>query len=663
MCRHRPRRQVQSNHHHQQTAPPGALSFQGVDNQTSLRGAGRLERDPEIERRASFMSERSHESAQAGVKRLEAISSTWSKTGLYVAYLGIALLAYATSLEGQTTGNLTIFATSAFKAHSLVSTVMVVQGVVLSIAKPPMSKIADVFGRFEAFSLSICFYAVGFIQQAASNSVNTYAAAQVFYSTGSTGVQILIQIFIADTSDLVNRALCSTIPSIPFLINVWIGPALAERILKNLNWRWGYGIWSIILPVAFLPLALALVINQRKAALRGILPESPFAGKSAWGIIKNVWFELDLFGLILISVAFSLILIPLTLASKAGWTNPNLISMLIVGVACLVAIPFWERSKTLAPRAFFPRAFWKNKTITCGLGLSFFYFMAFYLSVYPYFQSYLLVVKDLPLTQAGQIVQTFTFTSTITSILVSFAIKYTKQYKKFMVAGTVLYVIGLGLMLHYRTETSTATTIVWTQVFLGVGGSLTHVPAQLGVQASASHSEVAAATALFLTVLEIGGAVGSGISGAIWTNSVPKKLALYLPPETADQAAEIYGNISLASGGWPMGSPTRIAINRAYQETMTKILSVAVCVALPCVILSLMMTDYKLDEIDQGVKGVVIGASQDRVDHGDGVVVAGPSNTRLLSAGEDSGDDEDVLGLRPQNSRSRLLDAAERRDS
>jgi hypothetical protein len=37
---------------------------------------------------ASLVSEDSYDSAQAGVKRLEAISSTWSKTGLYVAYLG-----------------------------------------------------------------------------------------------------------------------------------------------------------------------------------------------------------------------------------------------------------------------------------------------------------------------------------------------------------------------------------------------------------------------------------------------------------------------------------------------------------------------------------------------------------------------------------------------
>ncbi|KAF2171916.1 hypothetical protein M409DRAFT_63456 [Zasmidium cellare ATCC 36951] len=602
------------------------------------------------------MSERSHESAQAGVKRLEAISSTWSKTGLYVAYIGIGLLAYATSLEGQTTTNLTIFATSAFKAHSLVSTVLVVQGVVLSVVKPPMSKIADVFGRFEAFGLSVLFYVIGFIQQAASNSVNTYAAAQIFYSAGQTGLQILIQIFIADTSDLVNRALCSTIPDIPFLANVWLGPALAETILTKLNWRWGYGIWSIILPIAFLPLALALVINQRKAAMRGILPSSPFDGESWWEMVKTLWFELDFFGLLLICVAFTLILIPLTLGSKAGWNNPNLVTMLVVGAACLVAIPFWERSKTLAPHAFFPRAFWKNKTIMAGLALSFFYFMAFYLSVYPYFQSYLLVVQNLPLTKAGRIVQTFTFTSTITSIVISFAIKYTKHYKKYMVAGTILYVIGLGLMIRYRTEDSSPTVIVGTQIFLGVGGSLTHVPAQLGVQASASHSEVAAATALFLTFLEIGGAVGSGISGAIWTSNVPKKLAMYLPEETKDQASEIFGNITLASTGWPMGSPTRMAINQAYQETMTMILTVAVCVALPCIVLSLLMTDYKLDEIDQGVKGVVIGGTQERVDHGETEPFAGPSSTRLMSTqGEDEDDDEEHGEDRQNSSRTRLL--------
>lgn len=314
------------------------------------------------------------ESAQAGVKRLEAISSTWSKWDLYIAYFGLSLVAFAMSLEGQTTTNLTVYATSAYKAHSLVSTVLVVQGVVLSVVKPPMSKIADVFGRFEAFTLSVFIYVIGYVQQAASTNVETYAAAQIFYSAGQTGLQILIQIFIADTSDLVNRALCATIPYTPYLINVWVGAPLADTILHQLSWRWGYGIWAIVLPVAYIPLALALVVNQRNAARKGLLPPSPFEDKSWYEIATHLWYELDIVGLALLCAAFSCILIPLSLASYTGWSDPRIITLLAIGGICLTIFPFWERSKKLAPRAFFPGSLFRQPTVLAGLGISFFYF-------------------------------------------------------------------------------------------------------------------------------------------------------------------------------------------------------------------------------------------------------------------------------------------------
>ncbi|KAI6882682.1 MFS general substrate transporter [Hortaea werneckii] len=597
----------------------------------------------------------SHASTQPGVKRVEAIATTWTKASLYVAYLGIALLACSTSLESQTTTNLTIYATSAFSAHSLVSTVLVVQGVVLSVVKPPMSKIADVFGRFEAFSLSVFIYVIGYVQQAAANNVKTYAAAQIFYSAGQTGLQILVQIFIADTSDLLNRALIVTLPDIPFLVNVWIGPPLANTILQRLSWRWGYGIWAIVLPVAFCPLALVLYLNQVKAERRGLLPPSLFQGQSKWKTIKSVWFELDAFGLLLICFGFSLILIPLTIGKKTSWNDPTLIAMLVVGAVCVIGFPFWERSKTLAPKAFFPKGLAKNKTVVAGLAFAFFYFMAFYLSVYPYFQSYLLVVKGLDVAQAGHIIQIFTFAATVTSILVSLLIKYTGRYRQFVTIGACVYVAGLVLMVFFRTQESSIGAIIGAQILIGIGGGICHGPAQLGVQASASHQEVAAATAAFLTLLEIGGAFGSAISGAIWSGNVLDKLKLYLPEETKARAEDIYGNIGLAANGWPMGDPTREAINRAYQETMTMILMVAVCVAIPCIFLSLLMKDYKLDEIDQHVKGVVIGSAQDNTDH---QAEAGPSNsssTRLLARPSHEFDEETTLDFSSQGRRAASL--------
>lgn len=170
----------------------------------------------------------------------------------------------------------------------------------------------------------------------------------------------------------------------------------------------------------------------------------------------------------------------------------------------------------------------------------------------------------------------------------------------------------MGLLIRYRSEGVGTGTLVGCQIAIGIGGGMLNVPTQLGVQASVSHQQVAAVTAVFLTILEIGGAVGAAISGAVWSNSVPQKLALYLPPEIQDQAALIYGNVTLASTGWPMGSPERTAINRAYQETMTTMLTIAVCVAAPLIPLSLMMRNYKLDEMDQHVKGRVIGGEVDK---------------------------------------------------
>ena len=70
-----------------------------------------------------------------------------------------------------------------------------------------MAKITNVFGRLEAFTFSIFLYIIEYIQMADSNNVKTFASAQILYSASPTGLQILQQVFVADTSYLLNRAL------------------------------------------------------------------------------------------------------------------------------------------------------------------------------------------------------------------------------------------------------------------------------------------------------------------------------------------------------------------------------------------------------------------------------------------------------------------------
>ncbi|GAP86517.1 putative siderophore iron transporter mirC [Rosellinia necatrix] len=563
---------------------------------------------------------------QEGVKAIEAISMTWSKWGLIAAYLGIFLMAFTTSLEGQVTYSVVAFATSSFSSHSLIATVYVIQGVVNAVIKPPMAKIADVFGRLEAFTICIVLYVLGYIQMAASANVQTFAAAQIFYSSGSTGLQILQQVLIADTSDMLNRALLSSLPDVPFLVTTWIGAIIGGAIVASSTWRWAYGIWAIILPVVFLPLALTLFLNGRRAKRMALLPEKgKFATGGPVAVVTKIWNDLDIGGIVLLSAAFALILIPLTLAKSTpgGWQSPTIIALIVVGGVLLVIFPFWEGSKKLAPHPLIPLELLKSRTFCAGCAVGFFYFLVFYLSVQPYFYSYLLVVQRQSIPAAGHITQTFSFTATVTSIVVSLMIKYTGHYKYFVTSGSLIYLLGVGLMIRYRTEDASVGSLVGTQIAVGIGGGMLNVPAQLGVQASASHQQVAAATAVFLTLVEIGGAVGAAISGAVWTQLVPSKLAQYLPPDAASQAHTIFGNVAVASDylTYPPGSLARIAINRSYQETMQVLLTIAVVLCAPLVLLSFLMRNYKLGSVEQGVKGKVIGGvvgeNEKRVEDGD----------------------------------------------
>ena len=139
-----------------------------------------------------------------------------------------------------------------------------------------------------------------------------------------------------------------------------------------------------------------------------------------------------------------------------------------------------------------------------------------------------------------------------------------------------------------------------------------NVPAQLGVQASTDHQHVAVATAVYLTAVEIGGAVGSAVSGAIWGRNIPAKLREYLPAAAKGDVMAIYNSIDRARE-FGEGSPERVAVDRAYQETMRILLVVAICVAVPLLPLSLLMENYKLDGMRQGAKGLVIGG---RVEEG-----------------------------------------------
>lgn len=81
--------------------------------------------------------------------------------------------------------------------------------------------------------------------------------------------------------------------------------------------------------------------------------------------------------------------------------------------------------------------------------------------------------------------------------------------------------------------------------------------------------------ATYLCVFYVGGAVGSSISGAMWSNILPDQLRTKLGNSTLAESA--YASPFAFIAQYPLGSPERNAVQEAYSVTQQRMLIAGTC--------------------------------------------------------------------------------------
>jgi hypothetical protein len=246
--------------------------------------------------------------------------------------------------------------------------------------------------------------------------------------------------------------------------------------------------------------------------------------------------------------------------TEGQWQSPKIIAMMVVGFCVLVAFVCYER--WVAPKPFIPFYLITDRTVIGACLLDITYQVSYYCWA-SYFTSYLQVVYNTSLTQAGYISAIFDFMDPVWLIGCGFLIRHTGRFKWLLCAALPLYLLASGLMIYFRQPGHNVGYMCMCQIFLAVGGGTFILIEQVAVLAAASHEDYAAMLALLSTFGNIGGAVGSSVSGAIWTNTLPGKLRENLPTELKDQWETIYESLD-AQLSYPVGSPARTAIQNAY---------------------------------------------------------------------------------------------------
>jgi MFS family permease len=534
------------------------------------------------------------ESSSALHQHNTAHTASWAKRrrSYILVYSAIFCVAYVTSLDANTGFLYLNFACSEFGALASFSTIAIVQQLCFAIAKPPIAKISDVFGRAEAYLLSLAFYVFGYLIVSTAPTLPRLIGGIVFQATGTTGIQVLQSIIIADSSTAKWRGLIIGIVNLPYLINFAVAGPLVELVMTTKGWRFGFFLWTIILPISALPLLITLIIGQRRARRAGLLMTSPIRSDSFWKGMAELGSEVDAIGLLLFSGGFLLLLVPLSEAGHGLQTFGSSRQLLSLSVLVLAVFAWWE---TKAKTPILPYRFLVNTSVVCICLIGVLDFASFYLS-WTYLSAFIQVLKGWDQTKTGYFASTQNVTSTVIGIFVGWSMAATRKYKFLLLGGIIVRLIGVSMMIRFRSNHSPAPLLILCQLLQGIGGGSVAITMQVAVQCVVRHSDVAIVTAIELLMTECGAAIGSAVAGMVFTQDLPTALAVRLPSMSQQEIDAIYGSLSVALA-FPIGSETREAIIEAWVQIMHKLCIIASLILIPAVFLCMAIPDGTLPDV------------------------------------------------------------------
>lgn len=544
--------------------------------------------------------------AQSGVQDMEAIAIAWSKPALVIFYVLVWVVYLVTAICTTGMGALAPYVTSSFMLHSLTPTVSIISTVVVGVCNLSTAKILDVIGRLQGYTLGLFVTSIGLIMMAATTSVEMYAAAQVFWSTGSSILGFTLGILVADTTTLKNRALMLGLAGgTPNIVATWVGGPVAEAFLAGPGWEWCFGMYSIVFPVVGTPLIVLLCYYARRSrklqiAARSNVPAQP--SRTVVQKVKHYILQFDLAGILLLTTGLALFLLSFNLygLQPEGWEAPLVIGFLVTGFGLMVSFALYEAY--LSPVCFIEfRVLTDRNVVGAGiLGAVLFFSNYAWAS---YFGSFLQVVNGLSVTHASYVMSISNVAWPIASVLSGIYINRTGRYKYITLASVLLYMFGTGLMIYFRRPEHPIGYLIMCQIFIGVAlGSIMTTPV-IAAMSSLPHQQVAVVTAIISMFSSIGGAVGLTVAGTIWAAVFPERLALYLPSSELANLAGIYASIEVQLS-YQEGTEARVAIQKAYADAQTMMLSAATAVWVVGIAATLAWRNTDVRNIKQ-VKGQV----------------------------------------------------------
>jgi EmrB/QacA subfamily drug resistance transporter len=361
---------------------------------------------------------------------------------------------------------------------------------------PIWGKLADLYSKKLLIQVSIGIFLVGSILAGFSQTASQLIGARAFQGLGMGGLQALVQIAIAAMIAPRERGRYNGYLGGVMALATVGGPLLGGVIVDTswLGWRWCFFIG--------VPFAIAaLVVLQKTLHLVTIRRE-------------NV--KIDYAGATLITAGVSVLLIWVSFAGGSfAWASWQTYTMVGVGVA-LLALAVWVESRAAEPVV--PLNIIRQRTTALSIVASLAVGMAMFGGAV-FLGQYFQIGRGYSPTQAGLLTIPLMAGVLVSSTISGQLISRTGRIKPYILAGTIILVLGFAMLATVDHQTSLL-LVALGMLLVGAGIGMSMQNLVLAVQNTVPLRDVGAASSSVAFFRSLGGTIGVSVLGAILARRV-----------------------------------------------------------------------------------------------------------------------------------------------
>ncbi|GAC1491271.1 MAG: MDR family MFS transporter [Pseudarthrobacter sp.] len=365
-----------------------------------------------------------------------------------------------------------------------------------AVTTPIWGKLADLVNKKVLVQLSIVVFVAGSVMAGLSETIPLLLTARVIQGAAMGGLTALAQAIIGTMIPPRDRGKYSGYMGGVMAVGTAGGPLLGGFIVDSpLGWRWTFFVCVPLAVVALILLQVTLKIQHiRRPA------------------------KIDWLGSVLLTSGVSLLLIWVSFAGNPAyydWVSWQSAAMVGGGVVLLALLVFVE-SKVEQP--IIPLKIISERTTALAILASVAVGIAMFGST-TFLGQYFQVSRGATPTEAGLLTLPMIAGNLTGSVVSGLLISRTGKWKRYLIAGSILLIGGLGL-----AGTMDHTTALWQAgiftAILGVGLGMLMQNLVLAVQNTVRSSDIGTASASVAFFRSVGGAIGVAVLGAVLSNRV-----------------------------------------------------------------------------------------------------------------------------------------------